>query len=72
MQTWTLGREHWATAEVTSGKKASTEERLREVGSERKRVAERVALAMANSGVAMSGQGPKGRQVGKLGDEMFQ
>lgn len=40
-------------AEERSGKKASTEGRLREVGSARKRVAERVAFAMASSGVAM-------------------
>lgn len=53
-QTWTLGREHWERALVSSGKKASTTGRLREVGSARKSVAESVAFAMTNSGVAMT------------------
>lgn len=53
-QTWTLGREHWERALVSSGKKASTTGRLREVGSARKSVAESVAFAMTNSGVAMA------------------
>lgn len=52
-QTWTLGREHLARASVRIGKKASTSGRLRDVGSARKRVAERVAFAMASSGEAI-------------------
>lgn len=52
-QTWTLGREHWARASVRSEKNASTEGRLRDVGSARNSVAESVAFAMASSGVAM-------------------
>jgi len=52
-QTWTLGREHWARASVRSEKNPSTVGRLRDVGSARNSVAESVAFAMANSGVAM-------------------
>lgn len=48
-----MGREHWARAEVSSGKKVSTEGRLSDVGSARKSVAESVALAIASSGVAI-------------------
>lgn len=40
-------------AEERSGKKASTEGRLREVGSARNSVAESVAFAIASSGVAI-------------------
>lgn len=52
-QTWTLGREHRTRASVRSEKKASTEGRLRDVGSARNSVAESVAFAMASSGVAI-------------------
>jgi hypothetical protein len=48
-QTWTFGREHWATAAWRSGKKASTEERVTEAGSARKRDAEKAAWAIASS-----------------------
>lgn len=48
-QTWTLGREHCVRVELRSGKNASTAGRESEVGSARKRDADRAALAMARS-----------------------
>lgn len=46
------------SAELRSWKKESTEGRLVEVGSARKRAAERAALAMASSGVAIEKLAP--------------
>lgn len=53
-QTWTLGREHCVTAASSRGKNASTAERLRESGSERKREAWKAAWAIVSSCEAMA------------------
>lgn len=48
-QTWTLAGEHWATAAFSRAKKWSMSSREHDVGSARKSVAERDALATASS-----------------------